>query len=404
MRPTNSGFPHLETRAAIPVHELDSFLDVDRGRFLAVADRLIRGLDRARVRIEFERIPLRGIPGAEAEATPGEAALSTFRAEVSHIVPMDRGDELRLARRFDLVRRRYRRALAAAGLLPLRAPRSENREWFDAACDHEGVRGKPGCLFGSVPSETAEALHARRAEYDAARNAMVERALYLVLRLAPRFRGLGVPLPDLIQEGNASLFRAVEGFEWWRNVRFSTYATFWVNQAFLSLLYKTGRTVRVPAYIQKAMKRINAARVTSGKPNVPPEEIAQSAGLPVDFVKHVLSGNRYSLSLDREVGHEEGETHRFLDLLEDPHPGVDFEAIEDLRLPERLRETMEVLSPRERLVVELRYGLNGAPPHTLGQVGEILGVSLERVRQIQEVALHRMRGERGRRLLAHVLN
>jgi RNA polymerase primary sigma factor len=392
----------LDGRSPVPARELDSILDVERARFPGVADRLIRRLDRAGVTIAFERTPLLDAPAGASDSSSRDSALTTFRAEVAEIRPMDRAEELRLARRFDLVRRRYRRALDRAGLLLFETPRSEARAFFDGACDHDGDREHPGCLFTSVPPAVAETLHARRSEYDAARNEMVSRALYLVLRLAPRFRGLGVPFLDLVQEGNASLFRAVEGYEWWRDVRFSTYATFWVNQAFLSLLYRTGRTVRVPAYIQKAMKRINAAR--AGEPNAAPEEIADAAGFGVDFVKHVLAGNKYSLSLDREVGREEGENHRFLDLLEDPRPGVDFEGIEELRLGDRLRETMRVLSARERLVVELRYGLNGSPPHTLGEVGKILGVSLERVRQIQEVALQRMRGERGRRLLAPLLN
>ncbi|MGH7151377.1 MAG: sigma-70 family RNA polymerase sigma factor [Planctomycetota bacterium] len=392
----------LDGRSLLPARELDPYLDVERERFPGVADRLIRRLDRAGTRIAFERSPLLEVPAGGTDSSSRDSALTTFRAEIAEILPMDRKEELRLARRFDFVRRRYRRALDSAGLLPLQTPRSEARAFFDGACDHEGDRGNPGCLFASVPPATAETLHARRAEVEEARNEMVARSLYLVLRLAPRFRGLGVPFLDLVQEGNASLFRAVEGYEWWRDVRFSTYATFWVNQAFLSLLYRTGRTVRVPAYIQKAMKKINAAR--SGEPNAAPEEIAGVAGLGVDFVKNVLAGNKYSLSLDREVGREEGENHRFLDLLEDPRPGVDLEGIEELRLGDRLRETMEVLSARERLVVELRYGLNGAPTHTLGEVGKILGVSLERVRQIQEVALQRMRGERGRRLLTPLLN
>jgi len=376
----------LENRPTVRIEEVDPLLDVPHGRFGRAADALARILDERGIRVLFAPVPAKASLPDSIEEPTHPSLIRLYRDEVARIEPMDRAEEIRLSRRVEFTRRRFSGLLRAAGV-----PRNKDSRVFTAACDHEA--GEKGCIFAGVPAERRGALHDRRTEYDAARNAMVERSLHLVLRLVERYRGLGVGTMDLIQESNASLFRAVEGFDWTRGVRFTTYATFWINQACLNLLYNTGRTVRVPAYIQKAMKKINEARTREA--NAAPESIAQTSGLPVDLVRNALTGNRYSLSLDRQLAAEDpGDGRRLLDVLEDPRAGLDVDAMEESHLGERLREVIVSLSPRERLIVELRYGLNGSRAHTLAEVGKILGVSLERVRQVQEVALARMRASR----------
>jgi RNA polymerase primary sigma factor len=383
----------LEGRPEVAAEEIDPLLDVPPARFSQAADALARILDERGISILFPPVPARSALPESADDPTHPSLIRLYRDEVARIEPMDRAEEIRLAKRVEFTRRRYSRLLAKLGF-----PVEEDSRLFTGSCDHEGRAGKSVCLFEPAPPERRSALHARRAEVDLARSGMVERTLHLVLRLVERFRGLGVATMDLVQESNASLFRAVEGFDWTRGVRFTTYATFWINQACLNLLYNTGRTVRVPAYIQKAMKKINEARMREA--NAAPESIAKTSGLPLDLVRNALSGNRYSLSLDRQLAAEDpGDGRRLLDVLEDPRAGIDLDALEEGQLAERLREALASLPPRERLIVELRYGLNGSRPHTLAEVGRVLHVSLERVRQVQEVALARMRASRGREFL-----
>jgi RNA polymerase sigma factor (sigma-70 family) len=343
--------------------------------------------------------PLR-VGAASRLSGRGESAaaslLAAYRADVSRIPMMNREDEQRLARRVEFLRRRFEHHQRAAQLdekVILCASR--------CACAQAGLL-RPGSCFeglGTLDRRRAGELHALCCEFHGARNEMIERSLHLVLRLLERYRGLGVPTLDLVQEGNQSLFKAVEGFDWRRGVRFRTYATYWVNQAFLNLIYNASRTVRIPAYIQKAMKKINDARVRVGEADPGVERLAAEAKLPADLVRSAMTGNRYSLSLDREIEGQEGT--RIVDTVEDPNAIIDTEAMEEISLEDQLAELMSVLNEREKKVLRMRYGLEETRIHTLAEVGEELGVSLERIRQIQEGALDKLRGPRGRRLLAH---
>jgi RNA polymerase sigma factor (sigma-70 family) len=410
--------------------ELDRRLDVPAERFEAVVASLIAELgpdqpaSALKPAAKSKRSRKKKVEGPDAQpgaAAPGEAAarveplkisafhrfssrgesapgslLSAYRADVSRLPMMNREDEQRLARRVEFLRRRFDHHQREARLdekVILCATR--------CACAQAGLL-RPGSCFeglGALDRRRAADLHALCCEFHEARNEMIERSLHLVLRLLERYRGLGVPTLDLVQEGNASLFKAVEGFDWRRGVRFRTYATYWVNQAFLNLIYNASRTVRIPAYIQKAMKKINDAKVRVGEADPGVDKLAAEANLPADLVRSAMTGNRYSLSLDREIDGQEGT--RIVDTVEDPAAVIDTEAMEEISLEEQLAEVMTVLNEREKKVLRMRYGLEETRIHTLAEVGEELGVSLERIRQIQEGALDKLRGPRGRRLLAH---
>ncbi|MBL8901461.1 MAG: sigma-70 family RNA polymerase sigma factor [Planctomycetes bacterium] len=337
----------------------------------------------------FQRFHTRG------ESAPG-SLLAAYRSDVSRLPMMNREDEQRLSRRVEFLRRRFEHHQREARLdekVILCATR--------CACAQAGLLRAGSCFegLGALDRRRAADLHALCCEFHDARNEMIERSLHLVLRLLERYRGLGVPTLDLVQEGNASLFKAVEGFDWRRGVRFRTYATYWVNQAFLNLIYNASRTVRVPAYIQKAMKKINDAKVRVGEADPGVEKLAAESKLSADLVRSAMTGNRYSLSLDREIDGQEGT--RIVDTVEDTSAVIDTEAMEEISLEEQLAELMTVLNEREKKVLRMRYGLEETRIHTLAEVGEELGVSLERIRQIQEGALDKLRGPRGRRLLAH---
>jgi RNA polymerase primary sigma factor len=223
------------------------------------------------------------------------------------------------------------------------------------------------------------------------RTELVERNLYLVLINVERYAHLSVSRLDLIQEGSAALFRAVDGFDWKRGLLFRTYAVHWLNQAFRSFLYNFGGTVRVPVYLQKAMKHVSQALDRLGS-NASPEAIAKEADLGVHIVLSALAASRSTFSLDTPFQTGDDGTAGLADLLGDTSSAEVYNVeMEDLSLAEGLASAMDRLSDRERYVVEMRFGIGKDREYTLSEVADELGVSLERVRQIQVRAISKMR-------------
>ena len=231
----------------------------------------------------------------------------------------------------------------------------------------------------------------RWVELHALRTEVVERNLYLALINVERYAHLGLARLDLIQEGSAALFRAVDGFDWRRGLLFRTYAVHWLNQAFRSHLYNFGQTVRVPVYLQKAMKHVKAAKDRLGDPDASADAIAEEAGLRVNLVESALAASRSTLSMDVPMANGE-EGGGLADILGEAAPeGLYSTDMEESSLSEGLEDALVRLSDRERYVVELRFGLGGNQEHTLAQVAGKLGVSLERIRQIQVRAIGKLR-------------
>ena len=219
---------------------------------------------------------------------------------------------------------------------------------------------------------------------------MVERNLYLVLINVERYSHTRASRLDLIQEGAAGLFRAVDGFDWRRGLLFRTYAVHWLNQAFRSHLYNFGHTVRIPVYLQKAMKHVHDAIERIGDPNASVEAIAKEAGLGEKLVAAALKASRSTYSMDLALGDEDGLNLRESIAAEDGEDGPYSTDLEEISLESGLGEALDRLSERERLVVTMRFGIGIDRAHTLAEVAEELGVSLERVRQIQVRALSKM--------------
>ena len=227
---------------------------------------------------------------------------------------------------------------------------------------------------------------------EAARAHLIKANTRLVVSIAKRYLGQGVPFLDLIQEGNLGLIKAVEKFEYRRGHRFSTYATWWIRQAITRALADQGRVIRLPVHLSDRIRKVYqvAQRLEQDWGRQPtPEEIAEELALPPQKVQWMLKVSQRPLSLEKPVGEEEdSELGSFIPDDEGPTPPDS--AAHDL-LQERLTEILTTLTPREARILRLRFGLHDGRSYTLEEVGRKFGLTRERIRQIEHEALDRLR-------------
>ena len=383
----------LNLQGRVALHELDELLDVPVAAFDKSVERLTKEFRKARVQLEVPQVLV---------PTPGNSDTSRvtwtglYEAQIHQLSRLERAEEFRMARRYE-----FARARARAALRELELPRDQIDAWFvnptSAVIDRE-----TGGENADQPldAETRAYLRACLDDFLAVRNLFVQLALPLVPSSAQRYRGLGVDFSDLVQEGNSALFQAVDGFDWRRDVRFKTYAQYWIQQAILKVLYNASRTVRVPVWVQKALKKIQRVRdrkrlETGVEP--PAEVIGEELGITGERVESLLATRRYATSIDAELPGEDGGT--LASLLPDLRPQDVREIAGDDGLRARIDEAMADLPDREKRILTRRFGLDGKEPETLGEIARELGVTAERVRQLQNVAIERLQRPGKRDLL-----
>ena len=236
---------------------------------------------------------------------------------------------------------------------------------------------------------------------DAALQSLVNANLRFVVSVAKRYAGQGLSLPDLINEGNLGLLKAAHRFDEKRGFKFISYAVWWIRQSILQALLDQARLVRLPQNQTALLIKINRARhaLQGGGVNQPdPQQLADYLGREVEEIRHVLNNSGQELTLD-DRGDEDDDRPLAESLIDDNRPAPDVVLMEH-GLQEDVRRSLSVLSPREKQVVILYFGLGPEEAMTLEEIGRRVGLTRERIRQIKEKALEKMRGAVGKALLA----
>ena len=249
--------------------------------------------------------------------------------------------------------------------------------------------------IGRVPLLTAtqELELSRRIERGdlEAKQTMIESNLRLVVSIAKRYRGLGLPFLDLIQEGTLGLVRAAEKFDYRKGFKFSTYATWWIRQAISRALADKSRTVRIPVHVGDQLNKLRKAerKLASELERDPrPDEVAAEAGVPIEQAEVLWRAAETPASLDQPLA--SGEDSELGHLIPDQNAHSPYEVAAEATTRSELEEVLGGLSYRERRVIELRFGLAGEQPRTLDQVGRVLNLTREKIRRIETEALDRL--------------
>jgi RNA polymerase sigma factor (sigma-70 family) len=374
-------------------HDLDGLL-VEACRSPARLAALVRGLQGVRL-VGTESDDLLG-PALQLVA-PGELGgeadhFTLYADHVRRLPRLTREQEQRFARRLEFARARLEREVQARGLPP------ETRDAVLRGADCGALKAalaqahKAGGSPVKLPcQQIGSPVQTTCSDYNLVRGRFVERNLYLVIGMSNNYRTYGMPVMDLIQEGNAALIRAVEKFDWRKEVRFSTYGAFWVRQAVERMITANRGMVRVPNYVQQKLRRLRReGKLPRNQRDVDLRDVSEQFDTTPEAAARLMETDRATLSLDAPVMDDESSSLGALLASQEQDSGP-ISTAERRALGRRLQEVMgEALTDTEREIITSRFGLDGREPQTLDEIGLRLSVSRERIRQMQVKALGKL--------------
>ncbi len=340
--------------------------------------------------------------GADPEA-PSKDPTAIYFTDLSAYRLLTKEEEVLIARRIEFTRRRFFETLKRYKI-PRAALRDEmNLDIFDESLGDSAARRrrKQKAPQVKILPQVMRVIKRRYDEYLAAREELVERNLALVVYVAKDYMNKGISLQDLIQEGNTGLMRAVEKFDWRKGYRFKTYANFWIQQAMLRAIHNHSRTVRIPIYLRRKIKKIRDLEASAENGEATLEQIGEQLGESAESVRKAMEAGKYILSLDEPINGD--NTASSMDLIEDSKAPAVAEHMDLESLRQDLDRVLSSLDKREEQILRMRFGLDKGNSKTLEEVSKVFNLSKERIRQIQEEALRKLQlPEKSRPLVAYL--